>query len=611
MTVRGGKSIYYRNRMKERLLYLIRFYLLTVVIFMAAKWAFMLFNHSEGTFTLGDMFEVLWHGLKLDLSTALYFLILPFLMMMVATWVKLPAWLMRFYCVLVAVLLALAFVTDTSMYPFWHFKLDASWLQYLESPTEAMASVTMGYLIVRFLLVIILSVLIYMAYAFVAQVKEWQKGSWKETVFYLFLMPLMVIGIRGGLGKSVTNIGEAFFSQNQFLNHSAVNPIFNFFDSMTISMDDLTQYQFYGMEECEVLAQGVYTTESLHSDTLLTTDRPNILVILLESAGEQFAASMPHLQELKKDGVWFSRCYANSWRTDRGTLCTLSGYPSFPTLSVMKIPDKSRTMSGVAMTLKQQGYKSSYLYGGDINFTNFRSYLFSTGWERVNSMENYTLKEQQTSQWGVRDDITFATLYKEITDADASTHHLWGYSTLSSHEPWDVPTKKLDDEVENAFSYLDDCLYDFVDRLKKTPQWNNLLIVMLADHGIIHENIDQTTPLQKNHIPMIWIGGAVKEPRNIRVICNQSDLPATLLGQLHINHDNYPFSRDVLSTTYTTQVAVHNYNNVQWICDSTGHVLYDFDLQRLTIRESSDAERLARLDKALIQLTTTDFQNRK
>jgi phosphoglycerol transferase MdoB-like AlkP superfamily enzyme len=165
--------------------------------------------------------------------------------------------------------------------------------------------------------------------------------------------------------------------------------------------------------------------------------------------------------------------------------------------------------------------------------------------------------------------------------------------------------------VGNAFSYLDDCLYDFVCRLKQTPQWNNLLIVMMADHGIIHGDIDQTTPLQKNHIPMIWIGGAVKEPRNIRVICNQSDLPATLLGQLHINHDNYPFSRDVLSTTYTTQVAVHNYNNVQWICDSTGHVLYDFDLQRLTIRESSDAERLARLDKALIQLTTTDFQNRK
>lgn len=596
--------------MKERLTYLGKFLLLTVGIFMGAKWAFMLCNHTEGTFSVGDMLAVLWHGLALDLSTALYVLILPFLMTMVGIWVKLPAWLKKPYYGVVAILLALAFVTDTSMYPFWHFKLDASWLQYLESPTEAMASVTTGYLVVRVLLTAVVAVLLYLAYVIVLPVKAWQRGSWKEQLLYLLLIPLMVIGIRGGLGKSTTNIGEVYFSENQFLNHSAVNPVFSFFYSWTHPLDDLTQYAFYEEEECRQLTAGVYTTESDHRDSLLTTDRPNILVILLESAGEQFSAVMPHLQELKKEGICFSRCYANSWRTDRGTLCTLSGYPSFPTISVMKIPEKSRTMPSIALSLKEQGYQTSYLYGGDINFTNMRSYLLSTGWGVIVSMEDYTLREQHTSQWGVRDDITFQTLYDMITHAPDGEHWLWGYSTLSSHEPWDVPAKKLDDEVENAFCYLDDCLYDFINRLKQTPQWDNLLIVMLADHGIINGEVDQTTPLLKNHIPMLWVGGAVRQPRVITTICNQSDLPATLLGQLHLGHDDYTFSRDVLSATYTMPVAVHNYNNAQWICDSTGHVLYDFDLQRLTINESSDANRLERLDKAMIQLTTTDLQNK-
>ena len=50
--------------------------------------------------------------------------------------------------------------------------------------------------------------------------------------------------------------------------------------------------------------------------------------------------------------------------------------------------------------------------------------------------------------------------------------------------------KKLDDEVENSFAYLDDCLYDFVSKLKATPQWKNLLIVVTSDHGIVHGKID-------------------------------------------------------------------------------------------------------------------------
>ena len=41
----------------------------------------------------------------------------------------------------------------------------------------------------------------------------------------------MIIGIRGGLDESTTNIRQVYFSQNQFLNHSAVNPVFSFLSS--------------------------------------------------------------------------------------------------------------------------------------------------------------------------------------------------------------------------------------------------------------------------------------------------------------------------------------------------------------------------------------------
>ena len=604
--------------MKKRLLYLVRFYLLTVLLFIAAKVVFMFCNRQGHSFALGDVCDVIRHGLSLDLSTALYFLIVPFLLTVVGLWWRVPRWVFRIYYAVIAVAFALAFVADTSLYAFWQFKLDASCIGYLESPPEVTASVSTGYLLLRLIALVVVAAGIYGGYeANGANGTHGANGIYGahyrflEPLLYLLLIPLMVIGIRGGLDESTTNIGQVYYSQNQFLNHSAVNPVFSFLYSLSHQVDNADDYRFMEDAACEALVKDVFTTESLLGDTLLNTTRPDILIILLESCGEEFSQFMPRLQQLKREGVNFSRCYGNSWRTDRGTLCTLSGYPSFPTLSVMKMPEKSRMLPSIARTLQKEGYETGFLYGGDINFTNMRSYLISTGWEKLRWKADYPSEIQKTAKWGVRDDITFGTLYELMTLGDTTKQQpqLTGYSTLSSHEPWDVPTKRLADEVANAFDYLDNCLGDFVDRMKKTDRWQRLLIVLTADHGINYNDIDEQRPLERNHIPMLWIGGAVKGPRTIDILCNQTDLAATLLGQLQLPHDDFRFSRDVLSKSYTSPTAVHNYNNAQLLIDSTGYVLYDFDGQRLTVSQGSDTTRLLRLNKAILQKTMNDLNN--
>ena len=596
--------------MKNRLLYLVKTYLLTILLFVVAKVAFMLLCHEGHDYTAGDMAEVLWHGLSLDLSTALYFIIVPFLLTVASLWVTIPKWVFRTYYAIVAIAFALDFVADTSLYPFWGFKLDASCLSYLETPTEAMASVTTGYIVVRLLAIIVVAAGIYVFYGVNGLSGVNGRHRIWEPLLYLLMLPLMVIGIRGGFGESTTNIGQVYYSQNQFLNHSAVNPVFSFLYSLSHTMGDTDQYQFMDDDESTALTEAVYTTESIQADTLLNTDRPNIVIILLESAGEQFASAMPYLQRLKKESIFFANCYANSWRTDRGTLCTLSGYPSFPSLSVMKMPEKSCTLPSIASSLQQEDYETSYLYGGDINFTNMRSYLVSTGWERLVSMDDFTALERRSAKWGVRDDITFERLSDMIQKNDTDSRFLIGYSTLSSHEPWDVPIKQHPDEKLNAFAYLDHCLRNFIEPLKQTAAWQDMLIIMLADHGINNGDIDQSKPLQKNHIPMLWVGGAVKEPRCVEALCNQSDLAATLLGQMRLSHEAFTFSRDVLSKGYRYPTAVNNYNNAQLLIDSTGHILYDFDAKCLTISESADSTRLQRLNKAILQVTINDLKKR-
>ena len=598
--------------MKCRVKYLIKVYLWTVLVFILAKVAFMLFCREGHEFAFGDIYQVVWHGLSLDLSTALYFLIVPFLLSIVSIWYwgKWITNLLRGYYLLISLAFALAFVADTSLYPFWGFKLDATCLQYLESPNEMAASVSTIYIIIRFLALAVTTIVIYGGYRNIDRglFTACQK-KFIGLLLHLIAIPVIIIGIRGGLDESATNIGQVYFSQNQFLNHSAVNPVFNFLDSIDSLDSSNISYDFMSDEECEKITKKLFNTESTDVDTLLNTTTPNIILILMESCGGQFTELSgrnditPHLNRLAGEGIYFTNCYANSWRTDRGTLCTYSGYPSFPTISVMKLPVKSRSLPCLARSLRDtKGYSTHYIYGGDINFTNMRSYLIGGGFEQLTWKADYSAADQKTAEWGVRDDITFGTLFDMATSMQSP--YLIGYSTLSSHEPWDVPIHKFDDEVLNAFYYLDQCIGDFIAKLKKSKAWDNTLVILLPDHGINYKEYDELHPL-RNHIPMLWVGGAVKAPRRIETICNQTDLPATLLGQLGIPHADYTFSRDVLSSSYTHPLAIHTYTEGFSIVDSTGLTVFDLNSQK-TVKGNGDIK----LGKAILQAATKDLSSR-
>ena len=400
-------------------------YILTVVVFIAAKLVFMLFNYEGHAFGISDLWSVILHGLSLDLSTSLYFLILPFLTTIVSLWWddrRLRTFL-RIYYGVIATMMTLAFVADTSLYPFWGFKLDASCLQYLETPTEVRASVSGLYMAVRIVLLILGSYAIYRLYK---AIPFWAKNPSRReaaTATNLLFIPLIIIGIRGGLDESTTNIGQVYFSQDQFLNHSAVNPVFSFLSSFEKTANNIVDYDFFSQSECDTLMKDLYPTTSVNTDTLLTTTRPDIVIVLMESAGDIFEKVMPRLRRLKKEGIDFSACYGNTWRTDRGTVCTYSGFPSFPTSSVMKMPKKTNHLPGIAKTLRKTGYQTSYLYGGDINFTNMRSFLITTGWEKLTWKADYSQEEQSSAKWGVRDDITFNTLYEQIAAIDTAANH--------------------------------------------------------------------------------------------------------------------------------------------------------------------------------------------
>ena len=62
----------------------------------------------------------------------------------------------------------------------------------------------------------------------------------------------------------------------------------------------------------------------------LSTHRPDIVLVILESfTGHilDMPEVMPRLKALSEEGIYFPHFYANSFRTDRGLVSILSGYP--------------------------------------------------------------------------------------------------------------------------------------------------------------------------------------------------------------------------------------------------------------------------------------------
>ena len=96
----------------------------------------------------------------------------------------------------------------------------------------------------------------------------------------------------------------------------------------------------------------------------------NVLLIIMEGCGgtlvnavdpQADAAITPNLNRLAREGVFFSRCYANSFRTDRGTACALRGYPAFPDVSHRGVAQASWICHGLSLRRRHQFHEHQRL----------------------------------------------------------------------------------------------------------------------------------------------------------------------------------------------------------------------------------------------------------
>ena len=601
--------------MWNRIKYLLSYFVLIWAYFLVQKPVFMACNASKD-YSIGDYLSVMWHGAGLDATTTGYLTILPFVLTVASVWFRHMPFrkIMTPYYIVVMLLISVIFVSDLSLFAFWESKLDASVFIYIDSPKNAMASVSGAYIAARVALMLGLTALM-SGLLWLVTPRNLTKINMigQQLLTTLCALPvgaLLFLVIRGGIRVSTANVGDAYFSTDQYLNLSAINPAFNLFASTERQARYEDEFNFYDEERRATLMKGLYPKSDEGTEYVLNTSRPNILVIFMESFGATMIERLggekgvaPNLERLADEGVFFSRIFANSFRTDRGTVCTFSGYPGLPTLSLMKVSNLCQSLPNIARTLGDAGYTTDFLYGGDINFTNMQGYLRAGGFHTITSQDDFSMSDRNYSKWGVPDGLTFNRLFDMLKEREgAKKPWFTAFLTLSSHEPFEVPFKKFDDAHYNAFAYTDHCIGEFIKRFKKTPQWKNTLIVLLPDHGTPYPKEGERFSPRYFRIPMIWAGGAVSRKMTVEKIMNQTDLAATLLAQLGLKHGDFKFSRNVLSESYNSPFAFYSFVNGFCFLDNTGVSVYDNVSNKVFFNVAPEGDNLrVEKGKAILQ----------
>ncbi len=619
--------------MLKSLSFFVKYYLFWVLFFVLNKVLFEIWNATKlSEFSFADILNTFLHGLHMDASMAGYFCVFPFLFVIIA-WLfnkeKFPLKAINIYSYILITITAITAIIDVNIHREWGTKLNYKAIDFmLESPKEAMASSSSSPIfsnLVGFCVLIFLGVFIYKK---IFTTKDFALGKTKwilKPIISTLIIGLTFLAIRGSVTVAPMNTSRVYFSQHQILNISAINTNW-FLISNILSQSKIKSnpYIYFKPQEAIAIQDSLFSKSSEFAK-ILNTPKPNIVLIILESFTADVVKELgpekdvsPNFSKLIAEGLLFTNIYSVSDRTDKGIVGILSGFPAQATESIIKDNDKQVKLPSISQEFKNIGYQTSFIYGGDLNFANFKSYIISHGFDTVKDLYDIKTAEKLT-KWGVADNVT---MNQHLTDLKSAKQPFFTtLLTLSNHEPFYLKGKyKFGDKtVNNMFRstsfYTDSILYDYVNRAKKEGWYKNTVFVVVADHGhrLPTEENDIYEP-GRYHIPLLIFGDALKpEFKNQRIdkVGNQVDIASIMLNQLNITDTAFHYSKNLLAPQ-VKGFAFYSWNNgFGFINENKKAVSFD-PLGKQVIYEDKFTSEKTKNDvlinaKAIMQNVFTDY----
>jgi phosphoglycerol transferase MdoB-like AlkP superfamily enzyme len=306
-----------------------------------------------------------------------------------------------------------------------------------------------------------------------------EKAFWMQSIVFLLITASLIIPIRGGLQTIPVNQSNVYFSNKMYANHASINYMWNFFNALTHKSDANNPYDFFDDTTAEnTINKTRKQLLTKNTDSILNTTKPNVILIIWESLTAKVVGSLggeptvtKNLNKLSKEGILFTNFYANGDRTDKGIPAILSGYYPQPTKSIMKMPNKTRSIPMLPKEMRAIGYKTSFYYGGDLNFGNMNTYLRNAQISEIIDGSVFD-KKDWNSKWGAFDDVFMNRFAKDLSKKQTEPFFKIAL-TSTSHEPFELnSTYKFgqdshDNLFRSAHAYTDKVIGDFIDFAKK------------------------------------------------------------------------------------------------------------------------------------------------
>lgn len=273
------------------------------------------------------------------------------------------------------------------------------------------------------------------------------------------------------------------------------------------------------------------------------TGHKNLVIVVEESLGAEFVGSLgglnltPNIDRLAAEGIWFSNLYATGTRSVRGLEALVSGFTPSPSRSVVKLGKSQRNFFTIAELLRNLGYDTSFIYGGEAQFDNMRRFFMNNGFSEVIDEKDYP-NPVFVGSWGVSDEDLFQRAHEEFSAKGAQPFFGLVF-TSSNHSPFQFPDGRIelyDEEkatVNNAVKYADYAVGQFIENAKKSNYWDNTVFLIVADHNSrVYGN--EVVPVERFHVPALILGGSIS-PDTFSRVASQIDLPPTLLSLIGVD----------------------------------------------------------------------------
>jgi phosphoglycerol transferase MdoB-like AlkP superfamily enzyme len=525
----------------------------------------------EGWSTFGS----LWHALPLHLSTACYLsaLYLPFFFTF-SKWKDNTIWkgLWKGLSAILITLTTIIFCVDIVVYEEMGIKLHYKILFHLQNPVEVVTSVSTKTWLIGIMCISVFSHWFYRKFHKRTFKLLYEKDTRTISPFSIvrngieisLLIGLLFLGIRGGWRPIPINESNVYYSNKQVLNDAAVNPSWTLMHSYlnNIEAGDKNPYEFMKGETASTIVDSLYRNYNQDSCTnLFSINKPNIALLILEGWSANVVASCggdagltPNFDALSKEGLLFTQAYCSGHTSDQGIPAILSGFPAQPITTIIANNSKYPHMPCLNKDLKQIGYHSSFLFGGQLTYGNIKSYLYYEGFEEIKEQDNFNAPNELVGKLGIHDAFMFKAWGEQLTKQQQP--FLSVLFTASTHSPFDGQYMRRisgggeEHEYINSIYYADSCLGSFFNWAKLQAWYSNTIFIIVADHG--HHSLREHDYASVSHyqIPLLICGGGLNKAYVGKIhpqVVSQTDIAHTLLHASKISSANYRWSKSLIN----------------------------------------------------------------